>query len=874
MRKEKLADALLSRCDIYYGDALISREAIIEKYLSFFLGSLVSKERSVNIVLHTGSVCFDAVSIVATVLGCLLHSATTNDEIISNLQIDEMVMFDGQRYRWKGLQTKNDILYIILEQDGRGKNGNEISWKPYDRNKHLIKPYYGESKITDGRGIRKAKTNREEFLATILGVPQSEIPAEIDASAVVVADRSIFADICRNVCIEYADDRRVSLLDIVPAAYYTSGGEELQFGNNPTKAEPVLKVTNNVSTARDLVLDRHGNKTVGLLVSDVVSVIDNSPELTDLLRRKSLRFVCVTSPMKLGLGAHILELYEDASFFACTKDFLKQYAKKVRIPNLLTLELQRQIDNIIGNTVKTIVIHGGWSWSEYKGLKNALLNIRQSDWQDERKEDFLACAHGMVNLLNTSVFSMNDMESVIENAQINPDVTSPKARIEKLWDIADRLDTMQEECANVADVIETKYKQMLVNCPKQEALEEYIMHHSNKRIAIVVPKAYYVDVLHLKHPYIFSVGANLTCVTANRFDAKNEYDIVIVVGELNNKHFDPMQGLFAKTVAILLYSCEERLFSYRKKKMAKYENRLNERSGVEQSGTQPNEADEQETEITEQEIQKFISLDEYISNYSLFDVRKLNHNASAISSSSPLAEVKYVGSFTNGERILFSKFYSAVVFDGKTVSEKAPAQLVPGNTLVFAKRDDYTKNMVDFVYDKLLSSGKLGKHAGDVYEKSVYWKEALREYKEIGKYTYRNIERQMRELGSSIQEVTVRQWLVADSHIVGPRNELTMSYIAQLTKDPYLLGDVHGYFEACREVRRERRAILELIAKAITEKLSGRMPTVGSVLEFVYDNVENLSETLELEDVIELDESAYIAINLVNRPITEAEVAV
>ena len=48
-------------------------------------------------------------------------------------------------------------------------------------------------------------------------------------------------------------------------------------------------------------------------------------------------------------------------------------------------------------------------------------------------------------------------------------------------------------------------------------------------------------------------------------------------------------------------------------------------------------------------------------------------------------------------------------------------------------------DMVDFVYEKLLLAGRLGQHAGDIYEKSVYWKEALREYKEVGKYTYRNI---------------------------------------------------------------------------------------------------------------------------------------
>lgn len=874
MTAEKLADALLSKCDIYYGESLISREAILEKYLSFFAESLVSKERSVNFALHTGSICFDIISVVTVALGCLAYNLSTNDDILGSLQNDEMVMFDGQRYRWKGLKTMNGLLYMTIEQDGKGRNGNYQRSLPYERNKHLIKPYYGDSKVTDGRGIRKLKSNREEFLASILDVPLAEIPTQIDVSIVIAAERSLFADVCRNVRIEYADNKHVGLLDIIPAAYYTSGGEEIQFGTNPTKAEPVLKVTSKISTARDIVLDRHGNKAVGLLVTGAVSPVDNAAELSDLLRRKSLRFVHVTSPMKPGLGEHILELYSDAALFACTKSFLEQNAKKVRVANALTLELQRQIGNVVGNTVIPIVVPGGWNWSEYRSLKNSLLNIRQSPWQDERKEDFLACAQSMINLLNTAVFTMQDMESAILNMRINPDVTSPQKRIEKLWDIADGQDTMQEVCATVADTIESKYKQMLMMCPKLNVLEDFVLKHCDERVAIVVPKAYYIDLMRLTHPRVFNVCPNLICVTANRFNPHNEYDAVIVVGELNNKRFDPLQCLAARNVTVLLYGCEDQLLSHRRKKKTKYEHRLNMQAGLEQSSQSQDETEVLPDESIEHEMQQFATLDEYISNYSMFDVRKLTPTASTISGYSPLAEVKFVGVFSSGEQIFFSKYYSAVVFDGKTVSEKTADQLTAGDTLVFAKRDDYTKNVVDFIYEKLLLTGRLGNNAGDMYEKSVYWKEALREYKEIGQFTYRNIAKQLRELGCSLQEVTVRQWLVADSHIVGPRDELTMECIARLTEDPYLLGDVHGYFEACRDVRHERRAILELIAKAINDKLSGRTPATGSALEVVYDNVENLSEILELENVVELDEPVHISINLVNRPITEAEVSV
>ena len=125
-----------------------------------------------------------------------------------------------------------------------------------------------------------------------------------------------------------------------------------------------------------------------------------------------------------------------------------------------------------------------------------------------------------------------------------------------------------------------------------------------------------------------------------------------------------------------------------------------------------------------------------------------------------------------------------------------------------------------------------------------------------------------------MQEVTIRQWLIEDSHIVGPRNERTMGFIAAVTQDPHLLADPHGFYIACSAVRHDRRKILDLIAKAINDKLSGNLPPEGSVLSIVYDNVDNLSETMELENISELTESVNISVNLVNTPITEAEVSV
>lgn len=139
---------------------------------------------------------------------------------------------------------------------------------------------------------------------------------------------------------------------------------------------------------------------------------------------------------------------------------------------------------------------------------------------------------------------------------------------------------------------------------------------------------------------------------------------------------------------------------------------------------------------------------------------------------------------------------------------------------------------------------------------------------------YNQMAKLMQEVGSTHGAVTIRQWLLEDSHIVGPREEATLRHIALITQDPYLLADPHSFFESCKAVRHDRRKILELIAKAINDRLSGNVPPEGSVLSIVYDNVDSLSETLELEYVSELDETVNININLVNSPITEAEVSV
>lgn len=864
-------NAILDKCNIYFDNSLISKESILKKYLAFFADSIDPQSRKVGFALHTGSICFDVVSVVAVGIGCLLFNLATNDDIIASLQPGDMVMYRGQRYRWRGVEQKGDIICISLEQDGTGKNGISTSWVPYEQNKHLVLPYYGDSKITDGRGVKRRVTNRESFLSYIFDLPAAEIPVQIDASVVVVAERGVFADICKKVSIEYDNGKCIGLLDVIPASYYTGGGIEYRFGSNPTKTEPVLKVTGNLSIARDLVLDKHGNEVVGLLVFGDMIPADGSTELSDLLRRKTLKFVLITSPLRSKLSDRIFEFYDDASVFACTKEYLSASKCSIGFANKYTEELFHQVSTIIHNTVQSVKISGGIPREKYIYIRNALFTIRQSEWDSELKDEFIVTAQGILNLLTTAVFPMGEIEKEIDEGRINQIVKSPKMRMDYLWSIAEKANSMQDLCMSVADVLEQQYSEIITEAPKAKVLKEFINEHRDSSIAIVVPKAYYADLLYLGAPDIF-LSPKIICVTPNKFNPQVEYDAVVVVGEINNRKFDALHCLSSKHVYVLLYECEERSFAYRLRKQQKYECNLNAKLGLVPAHP-PSAYGVDDAE--ELEMQRFSSLDEYVENYNLFDIRKIAVQPGQSAGYIPVSEVTHIGLLTTGEQIFFSKYYSAVTFDAVrgSITEKAPSDLIPGDVMVFTKRDDYTKNIVDAIYDRLLTSGRLSSKSVETFEKSQYWKEALREYKEKNELTYRDIAKKLREFGSSLQEVSVRQWLIDDSHIVGPRDKKTLEYIAQVTQDPFLIKDVTGYYEACRHVRHERREILKLIAKAINDKLMGFIPPEGSVLEIVYSNIEKLSETRELDSISELDESVSINIGLVNRPITEAEVS-
>lgn len=866
---------LLEKCAIYYGDALISKEDILRQYARFFADALSGQDKRVSFALHTGSRCFDIISIVSAALGVFTYNLPTNDDILAALNIDDMVVYENNRYRWKGTTIEENRVLMVLEQDGRGLNGPLTHKLSYEVFKHAVKPYYGKSAKTDGRGIRRRKTNRENFLSYVCGIPVSDVPAEIDSSVVIVADRVEFSDICRNLCIKYDSEKQIGLLDIIPASYYTSNGTAFQFGSNPTKAEAVLKVARDVDTARRLVSDKTGKKVVGLLVSNVASLVNDGGVLRDLLRpRKSPRFIHITSPMRAELCENILSKYSDYPVFACTKAFLSKNVTQQISCNALTDELYLQVKNVLHNEVKAVNIDGGMAWEEYNQLKRKLSSLIKYDWTNEGKDEFIPSAYALLNLLTTAPFSMDVLEEAIRSGKVHSGVISPYTRIQNLRQISGMAGSLKEICNQIVDDLELQYIDLETSSPKGDFMRQRIEAHSGANIAIVLPKAYYADVIAGMPWFSDLPEPKPTLTTVKKFNIGAEYDYILVVGD--SKEFNAFQCYTAKIIDILLYDCEEKTFRQKQQQAERLSRQLNRCISLQKGEVYEEEIPANDAETSE-EIDNILSetseLEQYMENIRTSGIKKLLSRATQGSDGTASSEVSFVGVFTTGEGILFSRFYSPIVFDPNagTVTETSVDKLSPGDSLVFTTNNDYTHNIVDCIYDRLISLQRFDEKIIDATEKAGYWKEALREYRDKKGYTFQTLAQELGKYGSSLKPITIRQWLAENSHVIGPRDENTFEQIAKLTQDSYLLADPQGHYEGCRIVRHERREILKLIAKAIKDKLSGHIPAAGSILEVVYDNVKRLSEIKEIDKIDPLDEVMTVPINLVNRPISEWE---
>ena len=91
MSVEKNLYELIQKCDICLNGEVISRELLLKTYAQFISETICSDKHEVGVSLHTGSICFDLITIVYAALSCLLYDQTPPEDIVNSLKEGDLI---------------------------------------------------------------------------------------------------------------------------------------------------------------------------------------------------------------------------------------------------------------------------------------------------------------------------------------------------------------------------------------------------------------------------------------------------------------------------------------------------------------------------------------------------------------------------------------------------------------------------------------------------------------------------------------------------------------------------------------------------------------------------------------------------------------
>ena len=867
---------LIDKCDLYFEGHIISKELLLQNYADFLAGNF-EKKHNVAISLHTGSICFDIITIVFTAISNIVYNQDNAEDFITSLNIGDMVLYKKTRCRFEGLTTlpgetiRRAILYsetvtkgIVLENREYVK---EEWW-------NKISPYNGKSTKFDARGIRTDNKKRNDFLSSVLEMAADEIPAYIEKSSVIVMNRERSERVIDNLEIEY-DGKRIKITEIIPVSY-CSENEEYPYGGNPGKIEPAIKITNNISNARSLVTGSwEGNETwehdvIGVSVIGFGAISRARSEVTEIMKRRKLKYVFVSFNIASEDGETLLDEVEDASVFACTTEYLLNCSVPTEEENPYTLELDKQVESVINHeTIPLPVKTFDCDWNTYRKVQVALSRLRHSSGR--LAEDYVPLAHSMINLMITSVFPLELMEDLVVKGIL--EVESPIQRIERLTVMASEFIGEDREIAKtVLNFLEDGYLRLLSSSPKEQQLFALLEKNRGKKIALIVPKAYYANILYNQNILDYFDDASQLCIsTANKFDYSQQYDIIIAIGAFWGKKFDPFRCRSASTIYVMVSAVEENLFKYRRKLASAIEYKFNISAKVPMDAVDIQEETYNDG-ATEEEVAEVIGSTIDVTAYinQIFEARSLEMLNSGNGNHTGMADISHIATCADGERIFFTKKYRAFVFDSakEDVVETSVDKLSPGDTVIFKSHSSETKDIVTTLLDKYLAEY----NTADIelqmaYLRSQLWKEVLKEYRLRLNLSFKALSKRLEKHGSKKHEVTIQSWLAEDSYIVGPQDVETYVAIAEMTQNPEMLADPKAFCDACDTIRRVRVGFLKLIAKAIISKYSGHLTEDSDMARVVSENIDDISVLVQIEAITPVEEKKA-PINMINRPIT------
>lgn len=810
------------------------------------------------LIIHPGTEQLTVLTLLCTAFGAVFCSDISPKDYLDQFIPEDIVLYNNKRYRF--IEKRDNL--CVLEQDETKKSFKLTITIPIELAKKIRLCSRGAT-TTGSRGIRKIVTEANEFLDKWVGEEHSAAAFTLPNSVLVIAEKEIIIPLIEKITF-HRGNTKLSFSEVFPTAWFTQSDNWVNLSGNSTSAYPVVMLTNKISVARQLIYDDYEQRIRSVVVNGNEIIVSSPDELRHIIKKRNIHDVTLLSlpsmeslPESFWDEGYCETLYWSNQALLSALDDLYEKRSEENEKRLIRF-INTQIDR------ETICVEVKPNFDEQKPFicrTTIRILYRYADNNDEIKK-FVVISFGLLKFYEQLCFDMAEYEDLIRKGDICARL--PSEQLESLKKIHLLQVDDSEIMNNMETVIlclEEMHERLLLQNSKADKILEIMTESAGipqGEIAIIVAKPAYIQAVKL---LLANNGFdNVSVFIPAKFISETIYNYVIVSGICEGKKYNPFMSNNAVNTLMLIYPSEK----------AKYSVSL-QNAGVAASLYEKYnilhklidfENDQKVNSVEKKELMDEVDLEERIAALTVDSAVTLFPPTDF--STSMLHAVCWLV-FEDDKWAVLTEHYSPYILDdiaGKLVDGDV-LSLSVGDVLVFASADKEIGDFVDAIMQVVLKSAS--NEFKSAYEKSIRWKNTLKEFMQQNSLNYSDVARRMKNEGHPRHSVTVRSWLNEDSRIIGPRDEDSFIAIALVTGDEDMLESTESYKQACSDVRRMRMRILDYVQEQIIRSSTVQVsqsdatefgPIIGDASRFV--------QKLRIASIVPIDKD--VPANLANRP--------
>ncbi|KOF57660.1 hypothetical protein AGR56_15360 [Clostridium sp. DMHC 10] len=439
MNKIKIVLDSIKRMKIKYKKQNVQLESFEDLLINNFLNILNNKDKKILFIGIEKELMSILLIIVLSIKQYMDNMENPDNNILHTIKNGDKVVLRGNVFTFDKIDIDeiNNKKYIYLF----GKNKLK-TLLPYE-NSHLLTLYNGQaSRINKVKGVLQKYNITKRFMSEIMKIDELKLDGVIKESTIVVFEnKDELYNLINSLEIIF-NDKRYTISELFPFAYYTSEENFQYFKGNKIKENPVIKFASNISTAVDIIGNDENVKSI-VLIGEKTYKDSLETELREVSMIDGIKKILVVDTWESNFDFSLLVGDDEPyNIYALTQEVLLDnvnlYDEALRnLKSSLQLKNYNLLENLINKNIDIYEVEN----SEI--INKNIYSISEKlkalfDYSDNNLNvlSFIKITYYLCNKIEQTILPLEKCEDNLNNLKMRLDslkdifTTFPKERIE------------------------------------------------------------------------------------------------------------------------------------------------------------------------------------------------------------------------------------------------------------------------------------------------------------------------------------------------------------------------------------------------------------------------------------------------------------